>query len=282
MIVYAGRICEQKRPQLFADILREIARRGISYRALVVGDGELRPLLGRLIRKYSLESSVQMLGTVDHQRWLEILSAADIFLLPSKYEGISVALFEAMAMKVVPVVAAVGGHSEVVNSDCGFLVPQCPDEMNGYADAVSFLIRDPERRAAMARASHERIRRDFTRAQTVSRLVSVLDHAGSLGRTNPRQPVSPGLAQELATFAVEYARLNGVADFLWGHWTQTTSNLAASHSMPIGNLGRLLAILANTRIGSTIGRNRTIRMVGKWLLRRLEARHQFQPHTGHK
>src|SRR5450759_4182220 len=63
VIVYAGRICEQKRPQLFADILREIARRGIPFRALVVGDGELRPLLGRLIRKYSLESSVQMLGT---------------------------------------------------------------------------------------------------------------------------------------------------------------------------------------------------------------------------
>ena len=273
VIVYAGRICEQKRPQLFADILREIARRVIPFRALVVGDGELRPLLGRLIRKYSLESSVQMLGTVDHQRWLEILSAADIFVLPSQYEGISVALFEAMGMRVVPVVAAVGGHSEVVASDCGFLVPHGLDEINEYADAVSFLIKNPERRAAMARASHERILRDFTLPQTVMRLVSVLDHAGSLARTNPRLPVSPGLARELATFAVEYARLNGVADFLWGHWTQTNSNVAPSHSMPIGNLGRLLAILANTRIGSTIRHNQTIRMVGTWLLRRLEARH---------
>lgn len=83
----------------------------------MVGDGELRPQLETLIRQYTLESSVSMLGTVDHRRWLEILSAADIFLLPSQYEGISVALLEAMGMKVMPVVAAVGDQSKVVTSD---------------------------------------------------------------------------------------------------------------------------------------------------------------------
>lgn len=275
VIVYAGRICEQKRPQLFADILREIACRGIPFRALVVGDGELRPLIDRLIREYSLESFVRMLGTIEHQKWLEVLSVADIFLLPSKYEGISVALYEAMGMKVVPVVAAVGGQSEVVTSDCGILVPHGPEELNEYAAAVSFLIKNPEQRSAMARASHEHVIRNFTHEQTIKRLLSILDRANSLARTHPRQPVTAGLAHELATLAVEYARLNGVADFLWAHWTQTASGMnAPPHALPLGSLGRLLALMGNTRIGATIIRSRLVRAAGKWLLQRLEARQQ--------
>lgn len=280
VIVYAGRICEQKRPRLFADILREIARRGISFRALVVGDGELRPLLEKLIRQYSLQPSVRMLGTVDHRRWLEILSAAEIFLLPSQYEGISVALLEAMGMKVVPVIAAVGGQSEVMTSDCGFLVPHGPEEINEYADAISFLINHPERRAAMARAGHARIQRDFDREQTLRRLLSILDYARSLARTHPRQPVTAGLARELAALAVEYARLNGFADSLWSRWTQTASGMnAPSHLLPPGSLGQLLALMGNTKIGGAIVHSRLVRAAGKWLLRRLEASRRRQSHS---
>jgi hypothetical protein len=160
-----------------------------------------------------------------------------------------------------------------MTSECGFLVPQGPQEINDYADAVSFLIHHPERRAAMARAGRERILRDFGREQTLKRLLSILHHADSLALTHPRQPVTPGLAHELATLAVEYARLNGLADSLWSQWMQTASGMnAPSHLLPPGNLGRLLALLAGTRFGATLIRNPLIRGAGKWLVQRLEAR----------
>ena len=63
-----------------------------------------------------------MLGSVPHTRWLEILAASDIFLMPSKYEGISIALLEAMAAGVVPVVAKVGGQEEIVDPGAGVLI----------------------------------------------------------------------------------------------------------------------------------------------------------------
>ena len=283
VIVYAGRICEQKRPQLFADILREITRRDMAFRALVVGDGELRPQLEKSIRKYGLESSVHMLGTVDHRRWLEVLAAADIFLLPSQYEGISVALLEAMALKVVPIVAAVGDQSEVVTAECGFLIPHGGDEVKAYAEAISFLAMHPERRAVMASAGRERIRRDFSHEQTLGRLLQALERANALARTHPRQPVTPGLARELATLTVEYTRLNGLADSLWSQWTQTASGvIAPSHALSPGSFGRLLALIGGTKIGAIILRSRLVRAAGKWLLRRLESMQQRQSRTGDK
>lgn len=283
VIIYAGRICEQKRPQLFADILRQIARRGIVFRAVVVGDGELRPQLEKSIRKHGLASWVCLLGAVEHRRWLEILSAADIFLLPSQYEGISVALLEAMGMRVVPVVAAVGGQSEVVGSDSGFLIPHGPGEIDEYVDAISFLVSHPERRSAMAHASRERIRRDFSQERTLERLLRILDRANSLARTHPRQAVPAGLARELATLAVEYVRLNGAVESLWSQWLQTASTAnAPSPALPPGNLARLLALIMGTRVGAMIIGSRLVRAAGKWLLQRLESMRQRRFRTGDK
>jgi hypothetical protein len=167
------------------------------------------------VRDYALHASVQMLGTVDHQRWLEILAACDLFLLPSQYEGISVALLEAMAMGAVPVVAAVGGQSEALSAECGFLVPHGAQEISAYADALSLLIGDAQRRSAMASAARARILAEFTHERSIARLLETLQRARCLALEHPRQRLAPGLALELATLAIDYTRLNILADELW-------------------------------------------------------------------
>ncbi len=49
------------------------------------------------------------------------MAASDILLLPSKYEGLALVLYEAMAMRTVPVATAYGGHPELVTPECGYL-----------------------------------------------------------------------------------------------------------------------------------------------------------------
>lgn len=87
VIVFVGRICEQKRPALLADILRTARDQGLAFRAVIIGDGELKAQLKELLDQHHLADNVQMLGSVPHQRWLDILAASDIFLMPSQYEG---------------------------------------------------------------------------------------------------------------------------------------------------------------------------------------------------
>lgn len=250
LLIFGGRICAQKRPELLASVLYELARQGVPFHCAVVGDGDLRPMLEKRLRQCGLMSSVIMLGAISHEEWLDVLSAGDILFMPSQYEGISVALFEAMVMGVVPVMSAVGGQPELVTPDCGVLVPLGNGEIHEYAVALHRLIQNPAERATMAEASRRRISEGFTLDRTIPRLVTVLDRTQELARSTPRQSVPPGLAQELATLAVEYSRLT------------------VREPLPTG-LARMLAFIRTYKVGRVLLRMRLVRAVGQWVLGRI-------------
>jgi glycosyltransferase involved in cell wall biosynthesis len=268
VIVFAGRICEQKRPLLLADILQELASRGVKFQALIIGSGEMRSALKKKLRKARLMSQVRMVGTVGHEVWLQALAASDIFLLPSQYEGISVALLEAMGMGVVPVTAAVGGQDELLNGDCGFLIPRIDRELDAYVDALTRLIGDSPLRQRMGRAARERIVDKFSLEVSTAGVLAALERAHKLAETQPRMAIPRGFGQEIATLAVEYTRLTGVAGFMEKHWIKTGpdgNSLAPSifHML----LARLLSSLGSTRFGAVLIRSlHRLRGAGKQLL----------------
>lgn len=250
LLVFGGRICAQKRPELLAAVLHGLAQEGVPFHCAVVGDGELRPLLKRLLRQFGLKKSVTLLGALPHEKWLEVLSACDILFLPSQYEGISVALFEAMAMGVVPVMSAVGGQSELVTPDCGVLIPLTEHETREYVAALRGLIENPHEKEAMAQAGRRRITDAFTLDQTLSRLEAILDRARTLAVCAPRPPVSPELGRELATLAVEYQRLT------------------VKPPMPT-RLAKTLAFLRTYKAGRVILRMQLVRSAGRWFLKKV-------------
>ncbi len=272
VIAFAGRLCAQKRPDFLADILQALAARDVVFRALIIGDGELRPALEDRLREAKLTDSVRLLGTVGHDAWLQALAAADIFLLPSAYEGISVALQEAMALGVVPVTAAVGGQEESVTPECGFLISRDEHEREAYVDALIRLTADEPLRRAMGRACRARIVERFDLAATTTALLSALERARDLAATRPRAALSRGFAQELATLTVEYTRLSGLSDTLWTHWVRTGSGAATPPAVPINALARLWALLASTRLGAALLGSHRLRAWGRRLLAKLEAR----------
>lgn len=273
VITFAGRICEQKRPRFLAEILHGLSAQGSVFHVLIIGDGELRPTLETLIGNFELNASVQFLGTIDHDHWLLALAASDIFLLPSQYEGISVALLEAMAMGVVPVVAAVGGQSEVVSPETGFIISHGPTELDDYVAALANLIDDIDARQTMGQAATQRIRDDLSRDVTAATLLAILDQARHLAASEPRQSVRPRLALELATSAIEYARMSKLADSLW-HDRLLPSEDAPGviPTPPRRGLAKLLVMLGESPVGTTIRRSHSFRMLGRSLLQRLENR----------
>lgn len=215
LILYAGRLCEQKRPQLLVEIIRELAQHDLEFLCLVAGDGELRGFLEVFIRQHRLERYIRLLGAVSNQRIRELLAAADIFFLPSQWEGIALTLFEAMAMQVVPVAADVGGQRELVTPECGFLIPHGENESQEYVAVLKQLIESPELRASMGQAGRRRIIEHFTLDQMTKRMVDLLNLAQELSKSSPRPFVGRGLGLECATQAIEYTRLERLADHLW-------------------------------------------------------------------
>jgi glycosyltransferase involved in cell wall biosynthesis len=114
---------------------------------------------------------------------LPFLQAADIFVLPSIQEGLSLSALEAMALGKPVVACRVGGTPEVVvDGETGVLVsPGRPEELAG---ALEGLLEDPDRARAMGAAGRRRVRDAFDFEQMVSKIEAVYrrvisGHAGA-------------------------------------------------------------------------------------------------------
>ena len=255
-IVFAGRLCDQKRPLLAVEILYRLKKRGVKFYCLFIGDGELRPAVERDIRRYRLDDSVILAGAIDHEACLNYFAASDILLLPSAYEGISVALYEAMATGLVPVVSRVGGHEEVLSTKEGFLIHHGDNEIDDFVEALSRLTTEPDLLRTMGLAARCRIAENFTVDHGIEQLLSAIAHARQLSQASPRQIPTPGFALETATLAIEYARLT----------TATSDN-------PL--LHRLLAKVRRYKLGRFIINNwlskKWVKMFGQTVFRRVRS-----------
>lgn len=206
LILYAARITGQKQPRVFARVLLALARRGLSFRCLVAGDGPDLAWLRRFCAENGLSERVGLLGAVDAERVRELMAASDILFLPSAYEGLALVLFEALASGVVPVTVDSGGQRELVTPDCGILV--APDERQEahYAAALEWLIRSPRQRRAMADAGRRRVAEQFSMAQMGRQLDSLLAGACQRAKQRAPQPAAQAPALVAASLAVEELR----------------------------------------------------------------------------
>lgn len=214
-IVFAGRLCAQKRPLMVIEILRRLKDRGLPFRCIFIGDGELRANVEKSVRHNGLRDSVSITGSVDHDTCLTYFAASDILLLPSAYEGISVALYESMASGTVPVVSMVGGHEEVVIGNAGFLIPHGANEVEDYVEKLVRLITNPDLKAEMAQAARNRIADYFSAEKGIEALLAAVQHAHSLSQTTPRHTPPTGYALETASLAIEYTRLTTPSEASW-------------------------------------------------------------------
>lgn len=111
-----GRICYQKNPGLF----NSIAEKMPDTKFLWIGDGELRDELK--------SKNIEITGWVERQKALEIAMNADIFVLPSLWEGLSISLLEAMYMKKLCVVSDIIGNRDVIhNGENGYVCKEADE-----------------------------------------------------------------------------------------------------------------------------------------------------------
>lgn len=129
-----------------------IARATRPVHLVVVGDGQERATLERLVTDRCLGGNVTFLGHRDDAR--DWLAGCDMFVNCSISEGVSLTILEAMAAALPVIVTRVGGTPEVVTPECGVLVP--PRHPNDIADAIIRLGADDSLRATLGTAARAR------------------------------------------------------------------------------------------------------------------------------
>jgi glycosyltransferase involved in cell wall biosynthesis len=127
-----------------------------AHRLVHVGDGRFRPQLAELAVRLGVADRVTLAGAVPAGAVREYLDAADVFVLPSRTEGLPRALVEAMARGLPAIGSTAGGIPELLPAED--LVP--PDDPLRLAEALRRLVDDPQRMAAASARNLARAR-DF-------------------------------------------------------------------------------------------------------------------------
>jgi glycosyltransferase involved in cell wall biosynthesis len=146
---------------LFARLLEEIP----GALLVIAGDGQERPHVERRIQEHNIGDRVVMLG--ERQDVPIVLSAMDVFCLPSRTEGMPMTVLEAMAASRPVVASRVGGIPElVVEGVTGLLAS--PDDPGEFVQALLSLARDPARAGEMGRIGHARLLEHFSLDATLA------------------------------------------------------------------------------------------------------------------
>ncbi len=143
---------------------------------LVVGGAALEPEfveeLHALTGELGITDSVSFAGCIQDQQ--HFLQSASVFVLPSRSEGFSNAIIEAMAASLPVIATDVGGNAEAVeNGKTGFIV--APEDSEGIAAALLRLLRDPVKATAMGVAGRRRVLEQFTTEAMMGRVVATFD-----------------------------------------------------------------------------------------------------------
>lgn len=206
LVLYSARLSKEKQPLLTLAIADRLRRDGQNFRLVIAGDGPLQNEVRREIARRDLEGTVRLEGQASLGRVRELMCASDIYLLPSKLEGLSMTLFEAMACGVSVVAADVGGHRELVTPETGILVGLGPaqEELERYTDALQTLIADDALRTSMGRNGRDRVVSGFRLSDMATRLAALLETARE--RVSSEPVPQPEVAAASRT-AVRYLRL---------------------------------------------------------------------------
>jgi glycosyltransferase involved in cell wall biosynthesis len=217
VLLYAGRVCEQKQPKVFAATLAELHRRGLEFVAIVAGDGPDLPALRDAARRHGFEDRARFLGAVPNAEMRSLAAAADIFFLPSLWEGISLAVYEAMSAGLAIIGGDVGGQRELVTPECGTLIARSDqdDETRAYAEALAPLIADRSLAHRMGECGRRRILDHFQLSHMGDRLEALFARARELAASRPREPIPLSVGHEIAERGVEYLRIHEFCDYLW-------------------------------------------------------------------
>ncbi|HZL34039.1 MAG TPA: glycosyltransferase [Tepidisphaeraceae bacterium] len=123
ILLYAGNLHPVKGVDVLAEACAQLAREGLDFVCYMIGDGRMRPILERMIVSCNLQNRVKLVGSRPHAELADWFRAADLFVLPSRSEGVPNVLLEASACGTPFVASRVGGIPEIMHLGDGTLVP---------------------------------------------------------------------------------------------------------------------------------------------------------------
>jgi glycosyltransferase involved in cell wall biosynthesis len=151
-----------------------------SMQVMIAGEGEEREKLEYLAKTLDIESKVHFLGFRTDLG--DLLAVADIVVLPSLWEGLSISLLEAMAAGKAIITTDIGSNLEVTQSGKSALIVKAGD-VPSLADGLNTLLSSPELREQLGKAAQERFAQEYREDLMLRRYMEVYQRLLPQNRT---------------------------------------------------------------------------------------------------
>lgn len=174
VLMAMGRLVEQKGFDLLLDAFASAGGRKSGWRLVIIGEGPQREALQERARALGISDVVEFAGRIDRPDAL--LKTADIFVLPSRYEGFPNALLEAMSLGVACVAFDCrSGPADIIRDGMdGVLVP--PEDVRALSTTIEALMRDDYERLRLAARARE-VRERFSIERIATQWDALIDDA---------------------------------------------------------------------------------------------------------
>lgn len=173
VILALGKLCRQKGTYDLLSALRKVKEPFPNVRLWLGGDGELESVK-RVIDSLGLVDNVRLLGWVDEADKQAALQAATLFVHCSYFEGMPMAILEAMQHELPVVATNVGGIPELItHQQTGVLIE--PGDVQGLSDRIISLLQDGEARARLGQAARQSVHSRFAATRVVNQLLNTYD-----------------------------------------------------------------------------------------------------------
>ncbi len=171
LVLFIARFTSHKQPLSLIRAFQTALGRYPAMHLLMVGEGDERAAAEQLITAYKLEKVVTLLPF--RQDVPDVLAAADIFVLPSLWEGLPIGLLEAMAMGKAVIATNVDGSREVVQHDRNGVLVETSNLVPDLSAALVDLAGNPEKRNRYGKEALDTVNKRYS-AKEMTRQIEKL------------------------------------------------------------------------------------------------------------
>lgn len=167
-----GALEERKNPFNFVRAAEKILKNRNNVEFWWVGEGPLFPQVQDYLRRKKLNHTIKLWGSRSVVR--PFLDQMDVFVLPSKTEGVPLSLLEAMGVGLPPIATRVGENESIISDgENGFLIPS--ENPDALSEAIEKLLDSPQKRSVFGKRAKDFVRNHFSLTNSVDHLAALYE-----------------------------------------------------------------------------------------------------------
>jgi glycosyltransferase involved in cell wall biosynthesis len=172
-LLFIGWVVKEKGVYELLEAVKKIHQKGYAIRLDIAGHGTDYEQVAHQIKAAHLEAIVELKGWVKHEQKMELLQKADLFILPTHFEGFPNSLIEAMAAGLPVIASDIDPIKSIVIHDKHALLFEC-GSAEDLATQITRLVTSVEVRERLAQSASELVEAQFSIAQGVKRFQEII------------------------------------------------------------------------------------------------------------